>query len=193
MSTNITKMNDSEIIDNILNKNARSGMLNDLPNKINITIEDLKNIDDEELSSIKNSDEVMAKKIIADLEFIKENILLCFSKDDLLNMRTKLNLSNFNILDRISPKDLIKIIITYPNLKEYIIQAKKINEEIENSFNLLLQLIEKEKQNKSTISNEYLNQIIQEMHIQISNIEINSLLRMELREKYLDDDFDFKY
>ena len=109
MSTNITKMNDSEIIDNILNKNARSGMLNDLPNKINITIEDLKNIDDEELSSIKNSDEVMAKKIIADLEFIKENILLCFSKDDLLNMRTKLNLSNFNILDRISPKDLISI------------------------------------------------------------------------------------
>ena len=187
------KMSDNEIIDNILNKNTRSGMLNDLPNKIEITIEDIKNIDDEELASIRNSDEVMAKKIIADLEFIKENILICFSKDDLLNMRDKLNLSNFNILDRISPKDLIKIIFAYPNLKEYIIQAKKINEEIENSFNLLLQLIEKEKQNKSTISNEYLNQIIQEMHIQISNIEINSLLRMELREKYLDDDFNFKY
>ena len=187
------KMSDNEIIDNILNKNTRSGMLNDLPNKIEITIEDIKNIDDEELASIRNSDEAMAKKIIADLEFIKENILLCFSKDDLLNMRDKLNLSNFNILDRISPKDLIKIVFAYPNLKEYIIQAKKINEEIENSFSLLLQLIEKEKQNKSTISNEYLNQIIQEMHIQISNIEINSLLRMELREKYLDDDFNFKY
>ena len=53
-------------------------------------------------------------------------------------------------------------------------------------------MIEKEKQNKNTLSNEYLNQIIQEMHIQISNIEINSLLRMELREQYLDDNFDFK-
>ena len=50
-------MNDNEIIDNILNKNSRSKMLNDLPTKINITIEDIKNIDGEELESIRNSDE----------------------------------------------------------------------------------------------------------------------------------------
>ena len=185
-------MNDNEIIDNILNKNSRSKMLNDLPTKINITIEDIKNIDGEDLESIRNSDEEMSKRIIADLEFIKENLLLCFSKDDILNMKEKLSLSNFNILDRITAKDLIKIIFAYPNLKEYIVQIKKINAEIENSFSLLIQLIEKEKQNKNTLSNEYLNQIIQEMHIQISNIEINSLLRMELREQYLDDNFDFK-
>ena len=191
-------MNDNEIIDNILNKNSRSKMLNDLPTKINITIEDIKNIDGEDgedgedLESIRNSDEEMSKRIIADLEFIKENLLLCFSKDDILNMKEKLSLSNFNILDRITAKDLIKIIFAYPNLKEYIVQIKKINAEIENSFSLLIQLIEKEKQNKTTLSNEYLNQIIQEMHIQISNIEINSLLRMELREQYLDDNFDFK-